>query len=302
MLDDRKNNREGKDWGAWYGRITEAVNQGELETALAICQEAIESLIRSGTLSDVSNAYHKLGMLTYKLGKYEQAASSYEEAIAIDEQTGDRLGSARSYNNLSAVFTAQGDFDASVNQLMASISIKKEFGDNAGLAASYQQMGVVATAQSDYSTAKDWYLQSLEITQSLCDEVNSIKTYISLKINANYRNDTLEAKMWADKAMASLDRANSAELAINLGREAEDQGMLLEARELYSKAVSLAEKRSDNVSKSLSLQYLGALSGIAGEYEFAQECFEEALTIDENRNAKDLAARSRKWLEWLEGK
>ncbi len=184
-----------------------------------------------------------LGVVHYRLSRYEQASEYYEQALAVRREAKDQTGEGVTLNNLALIYLALGRYDKTIGYYELALAISREAKNRStegniftNLATAYYRLG-------RYDKAIEYYEQGLAIKR----EVN--------------------------------DRAGEGRVLLNLGGAYDGLRRREKAIEHYERALAINRETKDRFAEGSTLAKLGnTYSGLA-RYGEAIECYEQALAI-----------------------
>ncbi len=245
-------------WGA-YGREEQ------------LCREVLEWVPERSR--DAAAFLHRLGVVAYRRGSYDEALDWYRKSLSILEELGNRSGMAKSYHQLGMVAEDRGSYDEALEWYRKSLAIKEELGDRSGMAYSYHQLGSVAEVRGSYAEALEWYRKSLAIKEELGDRSGMAYSYGQLGNVALQRHSYDEAVSWYRETLAISeeigDRSSVANGYHQLGMVAEERGSYAEALDWYRKSLAIEEELGNRSGMAISIGQIGVLLTGTGKPEEA---------------------------------
>ena len=229
--------------------------------ALAYLQDQPET---EWTRTNISVAYHQLGITAQDRGRLDEAEDWYRRAIHIREELGLRALLASDYHQLGTTAQARGRLDEAEDWYRRSLAIEEELGNRPGLAISYHQLGITAHARGRLDEAEDWYRKALAIEEELGDRPGMASTYHQLGNAAHLSGRLDEAEDWYRKSLAIKEelgnRPGMASTYHQLGITAQDRGRLDEAEDWYRRSLAIEEELGSRPSLALTYAQLGLLA------------------------------------------
>ncbi|MGH9846430.1 MAG: tetratricopeptide repeat protein, partial [Blastocatellia bacterium] len=199
---------------------------------------------------------HRLGVLLYSQGEYEEALRHYQLALKLAEELSDRKGMATLLHQIGNLYSRRGDYDAALQQYQQSLAIEEKFGDRAGVAASLHQVGTIHQLRGEYDEALRQYQQSLAIEEK------------------------------------HGNRAGVATSLHQIGTIHQLRGEYDEALRQYQQSLAIWEKLGSRGGLGASLHQIGMIHQLRGEYDAALRQYQQSLAIREEIGDRAGAANS----------
>ena len=188
------------------------------------------------------------------------------------------------------------DFDQTLVHHEALVeSLPKAFQRGILVAGSLNNLGVIQKTRQQYDEAKEYFQQALEIRQRLAPDSQLVaSTQGNLAGTALELGQLDEAKERLKKSLELCQ--NSPDPAACLGYNhvlamvMASQGDLTRAAELYRRIVEIAESigMGEDIRVAGTLNNLGAVALLFGQFEEAHDYFTRALAIKEVRSPRSL--------------
>lgn len=229
------------------------VRLGRARDAEPLYRRALESAMRHGDATQVSNTLAGLGIALMDLGRYAEAAASFEQALAIDERTlpPDDEAIGHDLVNLAAAYQAQARFlDAEPPARRALAIYEKAYGpDSPDVANSLGSLALLAQATGRFGEAERLYQRALAILEKA----------------------------------AGSEHPLVAQMLDNIGGLYQSQGRYAEAEAVFRRTLDIKEKRlgAAHPDVAVSLSNLSQTYLQAGRNKEAAELLQRALDIDQ---------------------
>ena len=244
------------------------LNTGDLSTARAEYQRALELWRAQNNRAGEAVVLHQLGRLAQATGDLEEARRLYCQSLEIEEALGNQAGIATSLHQLGILAQATGDLEEARRLYRQSLEIKEALGNQAGIASSLHQLGMLAQATGDLEEARRLYRQSLEIKEALGNQAGIASSLHQLGMLAQATGDLEEARRLYRQSLeikeALGDQAGIALTVWGLGNLAYGQDELDEARQQYEKALATFQDLGDKKNEA---GVLGQLANLAQKEE-----------------------------------
>ncbi len=195
------------------------------------------------------------GLIALNQGELTRAERSIEQALDLSRMTRRKSEEAVQLNNLGIVLRDSGRAEEAVQRFREALAIDEELGSSEGRAYDLRNLAVALKRQGKVDEAKAALDQSLEISRQIGNRYNELQCLFA-------KGDLLEAQ---NANEARKNYAAAAELAeatavaevewrslYGLGRLAEQSGDTKAARDLFAKALSVAERLGRGRSESVS--------------------------------------------------
>jgi tetratricopeptide (TPR) repeat protein len=258
-----------------------AVEQGEIERALAACDRA---LTRAGTelLAARGSVLVQRAQLLRRIGRVDEALADDAEAVVIFRRLGIKRNEAHALNALGVVLATRGSFEDAILVIRASIHLDLEIGDRFLLGRKLSNVGQLYWELGDAERALAFLGRSLDVFKAVDDQGARADARTAMA------EALLEGRGDAESASRELDRAR--ELAVRTG------DLYDLARERIARASLEALAGQLDRSAALAREAVDyAREGGLVAHELQGMCrLAESLAVQGNRDeALDLARRAR---------
>jgi tetratricopeptide (TPR) repeat protein len=273
--------------GAWAGRQQKAMHLDAAERTYRQILKLLQVLPTSeAQRSNISSAFHNLGVVASARGRLEEAEEFYRKSLAIHEDLGDRRGMATSYHQLGSIARDQGRLEEAENWYRKSLDIRKDGGDLPYIAWGYHELGNIAYLRGRLEDAGDWYRKSVAIREQLRDLPAMASSYHQLGVIAQNRGRLEDAEYWHRKSLAITehlgDRFEVAGSYHQLGIIARERGRLEDAGNWYRKSLAIFESLGDQSHVAFSYHELGNVAKLQGRLDEAEDWHRKSLAIFES--------------------
>ncbi|MBN1147613.1 MAG: tetratricopeptide repeat protein [Anaerolineales bacterium] len=263
--------------------------RGNFGEAQELLIKALDLVERSDAYDVVASIYNRLGGVAYNQGDWERAAEYLRKSIAIRETTRDVVGLATSFNNLGLLEIEMGKYDGALEHLTRSYELKTRLGQAEGIAMALNNLGWLRIQRGELDEARQTLQEALDLARQI--------GYSSLRwqILKNFGELYLVARDWQNARQVLFDAMPALiELGANdqlidayrqLGEAALGEKDLLYAKSWSQKVEQLIEKLErdgkaiPNVQRGELCRFWGMLATQQGNWQAAQEYFEESETI-----------------------
>jgi tetratricopeptide (TPR) repeat protein len=194
--------------GLCLGRI--AWKRGQLDIALARCEEARDLTIQLGDVDLRARVENAMGVLHVARAEYAQAKAAYGVAL---ELTHDAATRAKIVLNLGVIANIQGSLDQARRYYEQSLGLAREADDDRGEALALHNIGMLHADQGAWDEAEEAYRDALALFE-LQGNKQMIANVLANRSEVSYgRGRTQEGIGQCDLALATY-----AEIGDELGR------------------------------------------------------------------------------------
>ena len=204
-----------------------------------------------------ARAYNNMGNAFQATGDFETAAAAHGQAILLAP------GLASAYSNLGNALRELGENVKAVEALTSAVALNPAF------AAAYTNLGSAMLALGDAPVAARWHGVAAALTRF--SDPSSLNNF-GAALEASGRLD--EAGMVYERAIEL--QPGSAVLHINRGNVQRRLGLLTDAVQSYSNAISL---EPDGADTATAYNNVAAALQAEGELERAMEAYDAALEL-----------------------
>ncbi len=208
-------------------------------------QQAYEKVLKLAGNNKILQAigYSNLGIIYKIRGEFDKAEESYLKSFKINEVLGRKADMAIAHGNLASIYYIRGEYGKAEERYLKSLRINEDLGRNEGMANQYCNLGIIYKNRGELEKAEEFYLKSLEIYKALSRDEGIASSYANLGIIYKIQGKPNKAEEFHLKSL---------EINTSLGREkymASDYGNL---GNIY-KARGELDKACDYWNKSLAL-------------------------------------------------
>lgn len=209
-------------------------------------------LLKNKYQNNLVHLINNLGIVSYKLEKYEQSIEYFEEVFHIEKKSENNVKIANAKLNIGVIYQEMQNYDEALKNFEEALEINKNLGfleENKDVLSIYNNIATIYQNQGKFAEAIKLYKEAL-----LIKEKNSSKPE---------------------------DKANLEILLNNLASIYYRAGFYEKSKQFYQKSLSL--KRNiygvDNPSIAFTLNNLGLVFEKLGQEQEALKNYEESLTI-----------------------
>ncbi len=146
-----------------------ALQQGDDEQALALCEESLAVARAEGNTAGIVLSLLNLGAVADDQQRYDAAGALYEESLELARTLRDKWAIAAALGNLAVLALEQGGYERAAGMLEECVTLLRRLGDTRGVATGLNNLGDIAWAQGDAARAAALYAESLALFHALGD-------------------------------------------------------------------------------------------------------------------------------------
>jgi len=147
--------------GSAYGR------QGRFRDARRHAEQARDLYRDAGHQAGFAGATNNIGWYALQLGEYEQALSLCQESLAAFRVSNNSFGAAHALDSLGCTHLRMGQHEQAIALCRQSHQILIEIGDRYGQAQILDHLGDAYSARADIAAARETWQRALEILDNL---------------------------------------------------------------------------------------------------------------------------------------
>jgi len=275
-----------------------AEQAGDLSAAIA----AYEAVDERGAPGPAALAALRLGLISWRQGRYEAALSEFERARTRALQLGDRELCARAENGIGAVYYARGEYKQARSWYRQALTRTT---DDDMRARIHLNLGVIANIEGDLEEARKNYVESGRVFREMHDVDGEA---LALHNVAMLYADLAQ---WAE---ASVAYERCLELFEQLGNTAMVANVLVNRSELLiargdlrsaiascDRALAMYAQLGHEVGRGEALRWKGHALRRTGDSQLAEQLLTESVRIAHRAHARLLEAESARELGALRG-
>jgi DNA-binding SARP family transcriptional activator/Tfp pilus assembly protein PilF len=234
---------------------------GHYNDALAVHTHALHAAERSGDRAAQADALRNLGMVDYRLGRYQQAAHQIRQALEICRDLGDRSGQARAHSNLGVVLWGWARYQPSAEHFRQALALHRDLGDQFGQANALDSLGTALGREGHYPQAAEHHRQALEICRELGNRRGEARALANLGAVLSWQGRAQEAVGHLESALAVFrqfgDRLGEADALKDLAAALRCQGRYDEAVSHHKQALAVFRELGNRSGETEALNGLG---------------------------------------------
>ncbi len=230
---------------------------------------------------------HSLGVFVMQQGDYHQAEVLFQEALELARQNEQMELMCEILVNLGQTLQLAGAYAAAEEQLQEGLALARRLRYRNQQTGLLLNLGVTFCLQGEYARGKALHQEGLELARQL-ENRRKIKWFLlNLGDVAVEEEAHEEAERYFLEGLAearqSKDMAGCILAFTNLGTNCARRGAWQEAQTNFEEAVMLARDRGDPWLLSNALCCRGEASLTAQQVDAAEEWFQEALAVYQDR-------------------
>lgn len=222
---------------------SDARSKEDLTKALNTCEEALRIFEKHGGIRGKAVALYQMGVISRKLGNYQEALKCQQEAREIRRRLGDSRGESASLKGMGRIYSLQGRHGEAVRFFREALDLDKRLGADTvdgttllAVAAAYNRLGQHAKAMTFSEKAVDI------------------------------------AKKLGNRKLEGL-------ALLNMGKIYQNMGEYSKALHSFQEGRDMSRELGNVRGEGISLRHIAGVYGATGEYGKALGSYEKALTI-----------------------
>jgi tetratricopeptide (TPR) repeat protein len=239
--------------------------------------------VESPAPADRARALVSLGIVSWRLGRYQEAAVQQEQALDLAREAGDDTQLGRALIGLGIVYWHLGRTAETVDCGRQALELFRGSGDRLGQARVLGNLGLVHRQLGDYAAALAYHRQALDLFVEIGDPVGAANEWGGLGSTLDELGRLPEALHHLREALALARQTGYREaeaLALHsLGTVYRRLGRLAEALAHHQQALCLIREIGDRTMEGYALGQLGTAYRCLGRYAHAIDHHHRALRI-----------------------
>jgi tetratricopeptide (TPR) repeat protein len=144
---------------------------GHYAEAAAVHTQARRAAQLAGDRAAEAHALNSLGIVSGRLGRYQQGAGYLREALAMFRELDDHTGAARALGNLGSGEWRQGRYTEAARYHHQSLALFRQAGDELGEARALTDLGTLACRRGRYPEAASYHRRALGLFRDIGERV-----------------------------------------------------------------------------------------------------------------------------------
>jgi tetratricopeptide (TPR) repeat protein len=283
--------RRANDLGRTLYRYLDA--GGHHRDALTIHGHAYAAADRAGDPTGQAHASAGLGLVHFRLGRYDAAAETLGRALQLYGGIGDRAGEAHALINLGILRWREGQYAAAADHLLPARVAYRELGDRVGEARTLNNLGLVYAQEGRHALAIDHHQQALVLFQETGDRSGEAHVLANLgSVSLREGRHDLAAEHYRQALARFLDigdRRGEADALNGLGESLGAADRSAEARGRHETALTVAVETGDRYEEARAHTGLGRIEHATGQLGSARRHWQHALRLYTDLGVPDAA-------------
>lgn len=266
--------------------------------------KALNIARKHGLKREVAVTFGNIGLVSEKMGRFEEAIDSYSKQLTFSSEIGDKLIILSSYGELSVSYCATGQFSKALENAQKYRILAGKLPSLHDILLSYTHLSMIHLRMGCFDKAFKYAEIAYERSKnSAFDREESMSLYLLGRISFK-REDFKNAEKYLIRAddLARKVHAKSLlqEILICLAELKLHYRKIGECKQLLNEAYNLIEDKEMDIGKALVSLVYGKLYAASDDYENSMTAFEKALMVFEDFNVRpDLAETYQAYAEML---
>lgn len=261
--------------GSLYRRIGQYSQASDAyEKALAVSQ-SIDSLEERGI------ALNNIGEIHRNLGHYSQALEFYQQALELFENTNYEYGEGSTLNNIGLTHDSLGEHSVALSYYQRALAIHKEIDALDGQSISLHNIGFAYDQLNQNEQALKFYQEALTLREAINDPNGRAITLNNLGLLYNEQGQQDQALSALEQALAIFrewgDRPNEGNTLDSLATVYKSQGEYSTALDYYQQALAILQDVGDRTGVGIVLTNMGDLQEQQGSKDEAIRLYQQAI-------------------------
>jgi class 3 adenylate cyclase/predicted negative regulator of RcsB-dependent stress response len=266
-------------------------NMDELDAALVLANQALETSQKSGYKRGVAGANYRVGELYLVMGRLTESIKAIDEALAYYVETNNQERMANLHNLKGNAYTDQGNKPEALNEYLTALKFYEAIGDKEGIAICHGNLGNINADMGRNDEAIREYETVLQISLEMGYTRLASMTYNNLgTIYATQKNlpEALKQHELSLKIKQETGDKRGQGIAYgNIGSVYVDMGKYEEGLKLHLQALKLSEEAGDNDNAAQSLSNIGWAKIKLGQAQEAKEWITKGLQLAKALGSKE---------------
>ncbi len=218
----------------------------------------------------------------FRLSRYKQALELGQEALETFKELGDNKGQQRTLNTLGMIYAESGDLTGALRVFLQTQKLCETLGETKGEADALNNIAIVYSYLGDYVNSLESQLKSLALSHQIGFRIGEMKSLINIATIYLEQDKAAEALEYLKQSLGlrSQEDPHTYGVALgNLARAYRGVGELGEALKSGLEALQIMESLGDTASASYTLNELGNINFLLGNYQESEQHFRRSLSI-----------------------
>lgn len=267
-----------------------AYAQGDHARALGLLQSVILVAERLGDRNELSEAWHKAGIIHFLQKRYDAALIAYRKSLAIEEASGRQYEIARSVSSIALVELSQSKFTAALAGFRRALAIYETLDKKSDITQTLENIGNVYYEQGDFPHAIEIYHRCIQLYDANKQPRPAAQRVLKLaQIEFEQGHDLAAVELYrkaAERLAAAGDRRSLGYAFHSAANILYDQGDYNQALGLYQRSLQAESAAGTREGESGALQGIGLIHSLNGNYTLALPIYEQNLEVARAINDK----------------
>jgi serine/threonine protein kinase/tetratricopeptide (TPR) repeat protein len=279
--------------GALHDMAEVPINQGDLEQARKLYEQALALARRTGDKRATARELGNIGLIYVQQGEIATGKKMYADALEAFRDIGDKHGMEVITANTGDILYTEGQLGGALAEYKDALVLAREVGHKSSEAIDIKNMGDVLAAQGDLQGAMQMYQQAVSIQREIDDKSYYAASLVSIGKLRRQTGDNDGARKMYEEALSLRrqlgEKGTVAETQTALAELDCDSGQASDAETLARAAIQefRAERETDNEIQSEALLSRSLLQ--QGKLEDAQQAIVSALAL--SKKSSDVTVR-----------
>jgi diguanylate cyclase (GGDEF)-like protein len=218
----------------------------------------------------------------FRLSRYKQALELGQTALDIFKDTQDSKGQQRTLNTLGMIYAESGDLTGALRVFLQTQKLCEALGEIKGEADALNNIAIVYSYLGDYVNSLESQLKSLALSHQIGFRIGEMKSLINIATLYLEQEKPAEALEYLHQSLTlrSEEDPHSYGIALgNIARAYRGVGNLEQALQSGLEGLQVMESLGDTASASYTLNELGNINFLLGNYSESEQHFHRSLTI-----------------------
>ncbi|MDQ3010366.1 MAG: CHAT domain-containing protein [Acidobacteriota bacterium] len=274
-----------------------AYAQGDHTRALSLLQSAILVAERLGDRNELSDAWHKAGIIHFLQKRYDAALIAYRKSLAIEEASGRPYEIARSFSSIALVELSQNKFPEALAGFGRALAVYETLDKKSDVIQTLENIGNVYYEQGDFPHAIEIYQRCIQLYDANKQPRPAAQHVLKLaQIQFEQGHDAAAVALYrqaAERLAAAGDRRSLGYAFHSAANILYEQGDYNQALGLYQRSRQAERAAGTREGESGALQGIGLIHSLNGNYALALPVYEQNLEVA--RAIKDKAGVATAW-------
>ncbi len=265
---------------------------------LAVAEEQFRSL---DDLDGTAKTLNALGVLSFRVGEYDQAQRIWQQTLGMAEQSGSVRRRIAALNNLGELHFERGDFSSASQCYTKALDLASELSDEGILAVIRMNLGRIFLENGEFDAADDALSDAVDLAAAAGDMVAEAEALTQLGRLEFLRHGRSDKERTGERLhLEGISRFEEIDYPAGVIAATEslaeiliEAGRLDEAEEHLRHAIDLATSSDGPMTSSDRIRTLADRLEKAGDVARALEVMRWGLTVQRDRSGQETARRVR---------